>query len=329
MFIDTTDTEEEEEESINGLTRFIRKNIISHVNPIAKGVGEVIVQKDLIDDQVIDTKEKYTALENVFRKASAYFLGASGANAFVKTFSNNSYEDIPSTFTNALTNAVKAELGNTKATKENRKNYYKALSILNEYIYGDEDQETQYSNSPSFNYSNYSVVKSKIYSLINQEAPLTQIYSEIENLINSGYTLTEIRAAFKNCSISGKLDRIENISDLIDSISEAELQNIKTALAYENYVLPWLDDGVSYLTKEINQSRNSNYYNNFYMPSYYKPNNYIQYYQQPDYSIPNSYDNYYKQNADVYNVYSDFIRNQRYQKQQLEYANQRAKWGNN
>ena len=328
MFIDTTNTEEEEEESINGLTRFIRKNIISHVNPIAKGVGEVIVQKDLIDDQVIDTKEKYTALENVFRKASAYFLGASGANAFVKTFSNNSYEDIPSTFTNALTNAVKAELGNTKATKENRKNYYKALSILNEYIYGDEDQETQYSNSSSFNYSNYSVVKSKIYSLINQEAPLTQIYSEIENLINSGYTLTEIRAAFKNCSISGKLDRIENMSDLIDSISEAELQNIKTALAYENYVLPWLDEGVSYLTKEINQSRNSSYYNNFYVPNYYMPNNYIQYYQQPDYSIPTSYDNYYKQNTDVYNVYSDFLKNQRYQKQQLEYANQRAQWRN-
>ena len=328
LFVETTNKDEDNETKVDGVTRFIRKNIISHMHPVVKSVGEVVLQKDLIDDQLIDTKDRYNGFENIFRKASAYFIGSAGANALVKTFQQDGLSDLPSTFKNGLGNAINAELGNTKATKENKKNYYKALSILNEYLYSDMDEGTSLiNNNENFNYANYNEVKAKIYPLINREASPSELYNEITVLLQNGYTLQEIRAAIKNCSVSGKLSKISDRAEFIESISEADLQNIKTALAYENYILPWLDESVGYLTKEINKQQiNPDYYQ---APYYYRPNAYTNNYYSNSYSRPISSDNYTKRNADVYDVYQDMLENIRYKNQQAEYANNQKKWSGN
>lgn len=319
MFVDTSD--QDGESSVSGVERFIRKNIIGHINPIVKNVGEVALKKDLIDDQVIDTSNKYSAFENVFRKASSYIIGAAGANAMTKTLFN-SEEDIPSTLYNSAKNAVMAELGNTKVQKENKKNYYKMLGVINQYLYADES--AQYSNSSDFNYNNYNVVKSKLYELINKEAPASEVYETIDSLIAQGYSLYEVRSALKNCSVTGKLEKLPNYTDFIASLTPGELQNMKTALSYERHMFPWLDNQYDEINSMI--KKNSNYRSKIY---YYSPNYNYNNYNRSSYTIPNSSYNYRKTKQDSFNVYSSMNEQQAYQQQQAEYARKRKQWEDN
>ena len=252
--------------------------------------------KDLIDDQIIDTKDKYNMWENVFRKMSGYIIGASGANALTKELFNSN-TDGTSTLISGLKAAVSAEVGNTKVYKSNLKNYYKALSLINTYIYKDADTAVyNYSTGNSFNTSNYNALKSDIYSAINKESKVSDVYSLIANYLKQGYSLYEIRSAMKNCSIQNKLESIDNLGDFISSISSNDLQNIKTALAFEQYIYPWLDEGEAYVNDLIRdqQSYSSNYLNLYN----YKPSSY-----NTDYTAP-KYSNYFTQSNNTYRDYN-------------------------
>lgn len=312
------DKGDENDTSVSGLKRFVYKNIISHVNPIVKNIYEVAAKKDIIDDQVIDTTDKYNGFENLFRKLSSYVLGASGANALTKTLQEDQG------FSKGLSNAIRAEMGNTKAVKENQKNYYNALSIVNSYI--DYSTDT-YNNNSSFNYARYSEAKSRIYKLLNARASATEVYTEINQLAKEGYTLYEIRSALRNCSLGYKLTKLDNQYEFMDSLTEAEIQNIKTALAYEEHMFPWLESEAAELTTTIEDSENS-YYNSYLNLSAYKPNYYAGSYTAPDYSY-NYSDNKYNSNNYNYNPYDTYTRyqdNLKYQKQQAEYARKRKQW---
>lgn len=322
LFI-TTKTNTDDEEGMSGLKRFLLKNVVGHMNPIVKSAGEVLLKKDLIDDQVIDTSNKYSGMENVFRKVSSYFLGSAGANAATKELFKDGDYSLSDRVSSAATRAMKAELGNTKAIKENRKNYYKTIQLINEYIYADVNSDTEFSENTSFNRESYDLVKSTLYSLINNEASSTEVYQAIHELINTGYGLAEIKSALKNVSVSGKLAKLDSYDDFISSLTSSELQNVKTALAYEQYMFPWLEDNLNLVS---NQLRETKKYSNTYMPSYYTVNYNYNYYTPQNYTINTSSYNYRNNKRDVFDTYSQMLKDQEYQRQQAEYARKRKQW---
>lgn len=309
--------------SLSGLQKFLYKNIVGHINPIIKNVGEVVTKKDLIDDQLIDTEDKYSGFENVFRKLSSYIIGASGANAMARAL----HEDKSlSGLAKGFNNAIAAEMGNTKAQKENQKNYYDMISLVNSYR--DYDNNT-YASSGNFNYNNYSQVKSKIYNLINKRASSTEVYAEINNLLKQGFSYYEIRSALKNCSLSYKLEKIDNYNEFFNSLLPNEIQNLKTALAYEEYMFPWIDDSVNTLTNTINQNKSNKYgYLNLYNA---RPKQYAGTYTRPDYSLPKSYNTYNnnKYPVDPYDAYSSMQKQQAYNKRQADYKRRQQQYKEN
>ena len=315
--------EKEDETSISGLRRFVYKNIISHVNPIAKNVYEVAAKKDLIDDQLIDTSEKYSGFENVFRKLSSYILGASGANALTSTIQQGG------SFDKGLYNAINAEMGNTKATKENQKNYYKSLSLVNSYI--DYNTEGYINNTGTFNYSRYTEVKSRIYKLLNNRVSATEVYKEIAKLTKEGYTYEEIRAALRNCSLGYKLTKLEDSYAFMEALNDSEIQNLKTALAYEEYMYPWLESEAAELTDLIKENYDNDYNSYFDVGDYAPSRYYAGSYNVPSYSHNYSNNNYNRNNYNYnpYETYSKYLEDLRYQQQQAEYARKRKQWEDN
>lgn len=295
---------DENDSVLSGFERFFNKNILSHTNPIAKNVYEIATEQDLIDDQIISTKDKYGMFDNLFRKLSGYVIGASGANAMTKELFNKDASDSSlDKFYSGLKAAVSAEVGNTKAYKSNVRNYYKALSIVNDYIY--KDSTDKHFVNADFNSGNYDAIKSSLYSMVSSEAKISDIYSLIDSYISKGYSPNEIRSAFRTCSLVNRLERIEDQDEFYEYLSGSELQAIKTALAFEDYMYPWLDDSEEYLTDEISKSSNS--YKSNYLNLYnYKPktiyNNYNNNYSQYNMRSNSNYD-YNKYNKDSFDSY--------------------------
>ena len=168
---------------------------------------------------------------------------------------------------------------------------------------------------------------------INEKASSTEIYSAINDLTKQGYTLYEIRSALKNCSIGEKLNSITNYNQFLSSLTPAERQNLKTALEYEEFMYPWLDDNVRSITSYLNKT-NDNYnlsvpykaYNN------YRPSSYTNYsYYKPSYNNPYSNDLYNRGNNtyNPYDVYWDMVNDQAYQRQQADYKNKQKHWEDN
>ena len=309
-----------EDNSSGGISRFFYKNIMSHINPVAKNAIEVVSGKDIIDDKVIDTKGKYTMFENIARKFSSYFIGAAGANALINNRTN--YDSIGENFANGLTAAISAECGNTKVYKSNLKNYYKALNKINAYLYSDTTsqylQDTDIKN-----------VKTELQTLIAKQPQITDVYALIQSLSNKGYDPSEIRSAFRGCSLQYKLEQVQDIEDLRDSLTDASFNNIKTAIAFENYMYPWLNEGINYLDRYIQANYNNS---NKYIPSFnYGGYNYSNYYntREPNYTKPYT-NNYNKSNTTKpFEAYSQSQQDIKYQQQQAEYARQRKQWEDN
>ena len=322
-----------DESELSGMRKWIYKNVVSHLPPVIKSVGEVATKKDLIDDQVIDTSEKYNGFENLFRKLSSYVIGGAGANALTTTMQGS--DNIPSDFYKGLKNAFAAELGNTKANKENIKNYYNSMSLVNDYIdYSDQDSLMNFDNT--FNYARYNEVKKEIYTAINQRKSPTEMYDIINDLNKKGYTVYEIRAALKNCSLGERLNKISDYNTFLNSLTDIEIQNLKTALAYEEYLYPWLEDNIKRLDSAIKENNKSSYDKqnvpyaafNTYGPAY----SYSKTYSTPDYS-PNTYSNnnynYNSYNYNPYEVFKEFREKYEYNQKQAEYASNKKKWSDN
>ncbi len=309
-----------EDNSAGGISRFFYKNIMSHINPAAKNTIEIISGQDLIDDKVIDTKGKYTMFENIARKFSSYFIGAAGANALINN--RKEYDSLGENFANGLTAAVSAECGNTKTYKSNLKNYYKSLNKLNAYLYSD-------TTSEYLQDSNIKTIKTELQKLIAEQPQVTDVYALIKELSDKGYEPSEIRSAFRGCSLQYKLEQVQDLEDLRDSLTDASFNNIKTAIAFENYMYPWLDEGINYLDRYIQ----SNYKNsNRYIPNFnYGGYNYSNYYntRTTSYNKPytNTYNNSYS--TDPFKAYSQSQKDLQYQQQQAEYARQRKQWEDN
>ena len=313
----------EESDISSGFEKYFYKNILSHANPLVKNAVEVVTNKDLIDDQIIDTKDKYSMLENVFRKMAGYVIGAAGANAMVKEFSNGKDSSLIDNFANGVSAAISAEVGNTKAYKGNIKNYYKSLKNLNNYLYS--------GNTGLTNTTNTGDLKSQLYKLINSEAKISDVYNLILEYSKQGYSPEQIRSAMRACSLSYKLSFVEDLEDLRQHLSNADFNNIKTAIAFENTMYPWLNEGIDYLDDWIKE-HSYNYYG--YDNDYIDLSNYKTQPIYNDYNYSTNYNKYYKNNYDYYTqnpfeIYSQYQKDLQYQQQQAEYARKRKQWEDN
>ena len=277
--------DDSETDLIDGLQAWFLENIVSHANPVVKGAVESISGYDVIGDTIISTKDDYNIWENFARKAGAYLIGSAGANAFTKYLDSYESKDATSLekISTGLKRAVDAELGNTKVYKSNQKNYYKAMSLLNTYLYAGKD--TTYSDN--FNQETYKSLKNDISNALHNKAKMTDIYTIIEDYISKGASFAEIKSAINNNSIRYKLTRIDTSNDFLSSLTESELACIKSALAYEDYIFPWLDTIVEDLAEKYNTSYDNDY--RPYVSMRYYPNNYY------------DYDNSYYPNYPTYN----------------------------
>lgn len=260
---------------VDGLRDWALENVISHANPIVKGSAEAITGYDVIGNDIIPTKDEYTMWENFARKAGAYIIGSAGANAIARY--NKSYESQDDSslqrISTGLSRAVDAELGNTKVYKSNQKNYYKAMSLVNTYLYAGQDN-TIYSNN--FNQQIYKSLKSDISNALQNKAKMTDIYSIIEDYISKGASFSEIKSALNNNSLRYKLTRVDVGSEFLNSLTDSEINCIKSAIAYEDYIFPWLDTVVEDYTEKYDSNSQPYYkrvYNNFYPNSYYDYDN--------------------------------------------------------
>ena len=196
------------------------------------------------------------------------------------------------------------------------------LNLINSYKYKDYKGNIVTTES-------YNSIKTIIYNLLNSKAPPAKVYEEISNLIKAGYDPEEIRAALNSCSISYKIDSLSNPEEFLSTLSDAELQNLKTALAYENKVYPWLEEYSDSLKEEdpklardaLNRLKYSSYTPTSYY-SNYSPKRYMTY--NPDYNIYPNLNNYNRQNA--YATYINTLNNIQYQQRQAEYEANRKKW---
>ena len=254
--------------------------------------------------------------ENIGRKASSYILGAAGANALFNQISNGESDNLVSNILTGAQNAVAAEMGNTKVYKENNKNYYKMLSLVNAYKYKD----TVSTGSAS---TEYSSIKSEIYTLINNKATPAKVYEKITYMLNDGYDPYTVRSALNACSLEAKLDSLPDIEDFLSTLSDADKQNIKTALAYERKVYSWLGEYSDSITDSLTSSNrySGNWRYSDYMPSNYYSNYNPQTYTtfNPNYNSNNNYNN-------PFYTYNNMVDNIEYQQQQAEYARQRKQW---
>jgi hypothetical protein len=134
----------------------------------------------------------------------------------------------------------------------------------------------------------------------------------------------------RSCSISYKLNFVEDLEDLRQHLSNADFNNLKTAIAFENAMYPWLNEGIDYMDNWIKEnSYNYDYDDNYINLYHYKP--------QPiynNYNYSTHSNNHFKSNYDYYiqdpfKVYSQSQKDLQYQQQQAEYARQRKQWEDN
>ena len=109
-------------------------------------------------------------------------------------------------------------------------------------------------------------------------------------------------------------------------MSDSDIQNIKTALAYENSVYPWLDDYVDQLTDEI---KSNSLYNDSSIYYNYRPNYNYSKYIPTNYQTYNQNYNSRSNSVDPYMVYSNMLKQQKYQQQQAEYQRRQKQYKEN
>lgn len=261
-------TQNEDKNFGDKLWGFALKNVIGRVNPALRTAGEIISGYDIIDDNLIKASDQYNGFENIFRKAGGYIMGMTGSNAMAKYL--KSYEDheapVIERIGTGLQRAVSAELGNTKTYKSSLRNYYKANSLIQAYRYA--DKEVNPNSNSNFDFDEYSSVKKEISTAMNSKLKHSEIYAIIEDALDKGVGIQEIISAVRNSSLRYKISTIEDVDQFFASLTHSEKETIKTAIAYEDFLFPWLDTLDDQLTNTYNVKPSSSYRPRVYMNNY-------------------------------------------------------------
>ena len=222
--------------------------LLGRANPTFKLPYEVIAGKDIIGSNRIDTRSTYDWEENLVRKITGYAIGIAGSSAMVRDWQYSGVDtENPGFYQrlgSAMGSALAAEIGNTRGYKEERRNYSRALSLVNSQI--SFERQTGSANrsfdSSGFDMAKYSDLRGKVFRALNDGARPSTIYGLIDEAISEGTSRQEIISAVRSSSISGRLNMLENQEDFVNSLGERELNSLKRALAYEEMTYPVINE---------------------------------------------------------------------------------------
>lgn len=324
-FIKSATDDKEDTNFGTALLEFFNTNVISHVNPIVKSVGESAIGIDVIGDKMIPNNAEYTMWENLLRKAGSYLIGSAGANAIAKYAKS----DLKSkSLGEGINRAINAELGNTKAYKTNQKNYYKAFSLVNDYLYADSQV-----NKPWSGKDTYDSIRDSIQNILNNKGNLSDIYALVDKYVSQGVEWSIIKSAVNNCSLRYKVSEKVDFTKFMSTLSSKDQECIQTAITYEDYMFPWLDDLAEALYDRYGEAYTGSSYNDNYLPRLYN-NFYMRDYETNinDINIPRNYNNYNKQtylrNYGNSSNYYDPTSTYNYMMNQWKYGKATDIWGN-
>ena len=234
----------EEDETVgDAFWNVIKTNLWNHVNPLIK---DVAVESWFIPE------DNY--FENLSRKAAGYVLGSAQASTLIDSMKASKYEDksFLARLATGFQTAYSDSFSNTKEYKSSWKNYKKAFELV--YNYTSQTSNNTYDISDS-----YSKLKKDLTLALKMKSSPKAFYEIIEDALNKGTSISEVKAAVDNCSLRYKLMKLDSIEGLKDFLTDNELAVIKSALAYEDYMFPYLTtyiDDVEDLYNQENKNRN-------------------------------------------------------------------------
>lgn len=235
----------------DALGNVFKNNVWSHVTPLVKDPIESIPGNTMLQSTSWYTPSD-NFLENIGRKAVGYVMGSAQATAFWDSM-KNSYNTNEGNFLEKMATGLKRayvdNLTGIQEYKSNWRNYKKAFSVVYDYLElsGNDYQPTESTNTNTKQYKN---LKDKLTLALKTKTSASGFYSIIKDAIERGVPLKTVKSAVENCSIRQKLIKLGDINKLQYTLSDSELAVVKTALAYEDYMFPYLSSYAEDLQEE-------------------------------------------------------------------------------
>lgn len=300
---------EEDETFLDGLGKLFKTQVWSHLPALVKDPIESIPGNTTFQSTTWATPSD-SFWDNYVRKISGYLMGSAQANAFIDSLEATEYEKDMSTYDRLALGMQKAytdSSSNIKEYKSAYKNYKKAFSIIYEYnsiLKGDDWASADYYPKDAI----YTDFKSELNNALKNKNSSAAVYELIAKYKSEGTSLSTILSALKNSSLKARLSKLDDLDAFMDYLSDSEKATIKSALAYEDYNYPYLDNIIEELTDEYNKLKKSNY--KFY-PSI--PKVYNNYSYSNDYGY-NKYGNRNYYSYDKTSQYYNYLKNNSYNK---------------
>jgi len=231
-------------------------------------------------------------------------MGSANANAlfdYYQTADATTDQGLLEKLRNGMEYAFSNKFANTKEAKSEHRNYKKAFSILYEYknatskIKADADYETRDSKY-------FSNLKSDLQNAMQYMNDADALYRVIQSYVEKGVALSTIKSAINSISLKRQIISLGDYNSFMNSLSPKDKAVIKSAIAYEDYSYPFLDDIYDDIATQYQREKAKS--NNYYAKSissilrnmsYNTPKNY-----KYSYNTSKAYRNY--------SNYTDFIK---------------------
>ena len=237
-------------------------------------------------------------LENYGRKVLGYTLGTAQANALVdyyKTADDTTDDNFLRKLGDGMEYAFTRKFANTKEAKAEHRNYKKAFSLVYEY----KNMVETNADSPALTSDNkyFSDLKSDLQNAMIYMNDSSALYSVISEYTQKGVSLATIKSALKSLSLKQQIMNLDNYHTFMQTLSPQEKSVIKSAIAYEDYNYPFLDDVYNDIATQY-QKEKAKKGNNRYVASVGSLLKTMNYNTPKDYS--------YNTNTRRYNNYSNY-----------------------
>ncbi len=137
-----------------------------------------------------------------------------------------------------------------KEYKSSWRNYKKAFNVVYDYLQATTKTVDEY--TVSYSYDN---IKSELANALKEKSSPAAFYNIIQKYLDNGTALSTVKNAVCACSLRQKLLKISDINEMSNYLSDSELAVIKSALAYEDYMFPYLQDYCDELTEEYQREK--------------------------------------------------------------------------
>lgn len=266
--------------------RLVGENALSRLNPMFKIGAEVATGKDLYGDDIYDTTYEYTFIENLFRKVMGLPLGGSMGKAIVDSYALKKFTGdtaLQSIVSGASLGALN-ELGNTRAYKRGKSNYYSSKTDIRSENYLENDMQypdytqadlfngtiSSSSSSSTYDEDDYNVLKKRVNKAMRLEEPVSTIYEIILSAMNEdNMSPSTANSVLNGVSIERSLEQLEDPEKYLNSLSDTKRRKLEEGLIWERNNYPTLKDidlkNDSYESEKqpyIKKAYKSNYYSN-------------------------------------------------------------------